>query len=115
MLTTGISSYLVGILDSFVNEFGILFLIGVQCIIFGWIYGLDHLVPVLNENGHLKVGRLWKLIIKYILPIFLILIWVIGIIKLFSNAKFFELIVECIIIVAVFLVSIALTRIKASD
>ena len=32
ILTTGISSYLVGIIDSFVNEFGILLLIGVQCI-----------------------------------------------------------------------------------
>jgi len=115
MLTTGISSYLVGIIDSFVNEFGILLLIGAQCIIFGWIYGLDHLMPVLNENGHLKVGRLWKLIIRYILPIFLIIIWVIGIVQLFGKADTFELIVDVIIIVAVLVVSFALTKVKTSD
>ena len=49
ILTTGISSYLVGIIDSFVNEFGILLLIGVQCIIFAWFYGVDKFLPALNE------------------------------------------------------------------
>ena len=110
MLTTGISSYLVGIVDSFVNQFGILLLIGIQCIIFAWFYGLDHFVPILNENGILKVGKLWKTIIKYILPIFLMFIWVIGIFKLFANASDFELIIDIIIIMAVLLVSFVLTR-----
>ena len=69
LLTTGISSYLVGIIDSFVNQFGILLLIGVQCVIFAWFYNLDNLIAVLNENGHLKVGKTWEFIIKYLLPI----------------------------------------------
>lgn len=115
MLTTGISSYLVGIIDSFVNQFGILLLIGIQCIIFAWFYGLDHILPVLNENGFLKVGTLWKTIIKYVLPIFLIIIWAIGIIKLFRNAQSFELIIDSIIIVSVVVVSFVLTRIKATN
>lgn len=42
ILTTGISSYLVGIIDTFVNEFGILLLIGIQCIIFAWFYGVEN-------------------------------------------------------------------------
>ena len=112
LLTTGISSYVVGVIDSFVNEFGILVLIGIQCIIFAWYRGLDSFIPVLNEHGCLKVGGLWIFIIKYLLPVFLFLIWIIGIINLFGNAKFFELIVDIIIIVAVFVVSIVFTRIK---
>lgn len=112
MLTTGISSYLVGIIDSFVNKFGILLLIGIQCIIFAWFYGLDSLIPILNKNGFLKVGTIWKSIIKYLLPIFLIVIWVIGIVKLFRNAENFELIVDSIIIVSVVVVSCVLTRLK---
>ena len=114
ILTTGISSYLVGIIDSFVNEFGILLLIGVQCIIFAWFYGFDHLVPILNEHGHLKVGKLWKTIIKYALPIFLIIIWAIGIFQLFTNAGTFELMVDSIIITGVLMVSFALTKVKVS-
>ncbi|WP_407424131.1 sodium-dependent transporter [Methanobrevibacter sp.] len=115
MLTTGISSYLVAIIDSFVNEFGILLLIGVQCIIFAWFYGLDHFVPILNENGILKVGKLWKAIIKYVLPIFLIIIWAIGIFQLFGKADSFELIVDLIIIIGVLAVSYALTMAKSSN
>ncbi|WP_296861558.1 sodium-dependent transporter [uncultured Methanobrevibacter sp.] len=112
MLTTGISSYLVSIIDAFVNEFGILILIAVQCVIFAWIYGLDHFIPVLNENGIFKVGKLWKTIIKYILPIFLVVIWVMGIIKLFSSTNSFELIIDIIIIAAVLLLSYVMTRTK---
>lgn len=115
MLTTGISSYLVAIIDSFVNKFGILLLIGVQCIIFAWVYGLDSLIPILNENGILKVGKVWKLIIKYILPIFLIIIWVMGIIELFSKAASFELIIDSIIIVSVLVISIVLTKMKPTN
>ena len=87
-------------------------MIGIQCIIFGWFYGLDYFVPVLNENGIFKVGKVWKTIIKYILPLFLFIIWTLGIIELFSTAKFFELIIDIIVIVAVLLISYLLTRTK---
>ena len=114
-LCTGISSYLVRIIDSFVNEFGILILVGVQCIIFAWAYNLDNLIPVLNENGILKVGKLWKFIIKYLLPIFLMIIWVIGIIDLLSVSSGFELIVCLIISVAVFVAALVLTKADGVD
>ena len=114
-LTTGIGSYLVSIIDTFVNQFGILLLIGIQCIIFAWFYGLDHFVDVLNKNGILKVGKVWKIIIKYLLPIFLIVIWAIGILKLFANAKTFELIIDLIIIVSVIVLSFVLTKFGPSD
>ena len=112
LLTTGISSYLVQIIDSFVNEFGILLLIGVQCIIFAWVYGLDHIMPVLNENSIFKVGKKWSFIIKYLLPVVLIVMWVIGIIQLFTTAKSFEIIIDLIIIIMVLVFGFALTRIK---
>ena len=115
LLTTGIGSFLVQIIDSFVNEFGILFLIGVQCIIFGWIYGLDDLIPILNENGFLKVGKLWVVIIKYLLPTFLFIIWTIGIIKLFANAEMFTLTIDSLILIAVFIFSFILTRVKSTN
>ncbi|WP_406533217.1 sodium-dependent transporter [Methanobrevibacter sp.] len=112
LLTTGISSYLVQIIDSFVNEFGILLLIGVQCIIFAWVYGLDHIMPVLNENSIFKVGKKWSFIIKYLLPVVLIVMWLIGIIQLFTTAKSFEIIIDLIIIIMVLVFSFALTRIR---
>ena len=114
MLTTGIGSYLVQIIDTLVNEFGILLLIGIQCVIFGWVYGLDDLVSLLNENGILKVGKVWKGIIKYILPIFIFIIWTLGIISLFTNAGIFTLTIDILIIVVVLVVSFILTKDKST-
>ena len=112
ILTTGISSYLVGIIDGFVNEFGILLLIGIQCIIFAWFYGVEHFIPALNEHSTFKVGKTWTFIIKYLLPCVLIVMWVIGIVQLFSSAKQFEIMVDIIIIVAVLVSSVLFTKIK---
>lgn len=115
ILTTGISSYLVGIIDGFVNEFGILLLIGIQCIIFAWFYGVEHFLPALNEHSTFTVGKTWTFVIKYLLPIVLILMWVIGIIQLFSHAKTFEIIIDLIIIIAVMVSAFVLTKIKPAN
>ena len=115
ILTSGISSYLVGIIDSFVNEFGILILIGIQCIIFAWFYGIDKFLPALNGLSIINVGRTWTFVIKYLLPCVLILMWVIGIIQLFSTAKQFELIIDVIIIVLVMVFALVLTKIKPAN
>ncbi|WP_405274253.1 sodium-dependent transporter [Methanobrevibacter sp.] len=111
LLTTGISSYLVGIIDSFVNEFGILILIGIQCIVFAWYYGIERFLPALNEASTFKVGKTWMFVIKYLLPLVLIVMWAIGIIQLFSSAKTFEIIVDLIIIAAVMVSAVVLTKI----
>ena len=113
--TTAIGSYLVGVVDGFANKFGILFLLAVQCIIFGWFFDIDSLIPVLNENSRFKVGKVWKCIIKYVLPIFIIFVWAIGIYELFLSAKTFEIIVYCIIIIIVLVVSAVFTKKESKD
>ena len=115
ILTTGISSYLVGIIDSFVNQFGILLLIGIQCIIFAWFYGVEHFLPALNEHSTFKVGKTWSFVIKYLLPCVLIIMWVVGIIQLFTTAKSFEVMVDLVIIIGVLASAVVLTKIKPAD
>ena len=115
ILTTGISSYLVSVIDSFVNEFGILILIGIQCIIFAWFYGVDHFIPVLNEHSTFNVGKTWTFVIKYLLPVVLIVMWIIGIVDLFSTAKQFEIMVDVIIIVGVLVSGLLLTKIRPAS
>ena len=110
IFTTGISSYLIGIVDGFLNEFGILFLVAVQCIIFGWLYNIDTFVNVINGNSAFKIGKTWKFIIKYVLPIFLIFIWINGVITLFNTSTTLEFIVYLVIIIGVFLIAAALTK-----
>ena len=115
ILTSGISSYLVGIIDSFVNQFGILILIGIQCIIFAWFYGVDKFIPVLNEVSTFNVGKTWSFIIKYLLPCVLIIIWAVGILKLFTSAKPFEIMVDLTILILVLVFAVILTKIKPAD
>ncbi|OEC99211.1 MULTISPECIES: sodium-dependent transporter [Methanobrevibacter] len=114
LLTTGISSYVVGIIDSFVNEFGILLLIGVQCIIFAWVYGVEHFLPLLNEYSSFTVGKKWIFVIKYLLPFVLIIMWVVGIVQLFTTADVFEIAIDLIIIASVLVSAVFLTKLKPS-
>lgn len=115
IFTCGISSYLVGIVDGFVNKFGILLLIAIQCVIFGWYYGAEKVIPVLNEKSRIKVGFIWTTIIKYILPIFLVIIWLIGIVDLFMNATQFELMVDVTLIILVLAFSAIFYRKKSLE
>ena len=114
LLTTGISSYMVFIIDTFVNEFGILIMIAVQCIIFAWFVGVDKFIPVLNEHSSFKVGRKWSFVLKYLLPIFLILIWAVGIVEVCSTAKPFEIMVDLIIVVLVVVFAVILSRFRSA-
>ena len=102
-------------MDGFVNKFGILLLIAIQCVIFGWYYGAEKVIPALNEKSRIKVGFIWTTTIKYILPIFLVIIWLIGIIDLFMNANQFELIVDMTIIILVLVLSAIFYRKKSSE
>ena len=70
-------------------------------------------MPVLNELSSFKVGKKWKFILKYILPILLIAIWVFGVVDLLSDASFIELIVDLIITLVVLGLSVFLTKYKS--
>lgn len=115
LFTTGISSYLVGIVDSFITEFCILLLIAIQCIIFAWFYDIEGVIPVLNKNDNVKVGKSWVFILKYILPIFLFIMWGNGVYHLLLNANNFELIVYCIITVAILIFTCIFTNIPEKN
>lgn len=113
--TTGISSYMVQIVDAFTNEFGILILIAVQCIIFAWFYDIDSILPVLNEHSSIKMGKLWKFIIRYFLPLVIVVLWAIGMYSLISEMKSFEFMVDSIIFVSVLVCSVIFTKIKSES
>lgn len=112
IFSTGISSHLVEIVDQFVNNFGILILIGIQAIIFGWFYGVEKVIPALNEFSTFKVGKKWVFILKYLLPVILICVWIFGIVGLFNNAKPFEIMVYAVITIIVVVLSLILTKLK---
>lgn len=113
--STGISSYLVEIVDQFINNYVILILIGAQAIIFGWFYGVEKVMPVLNEHSTVKVGKTWAFILKYVLPILLIAIWIFGIAKSLKTPNSLELSVDIIITLAVIGISALFAKINPAE
>ena len=112
IFSTGISSYLVEIVDGFVNNFGIMIMIVIQAIIFGWFYGVEKVMPVLNELSTFKVGKTWAFTIKYLLPILLIIIWAFGVLKLINDENSFKIAVSIIIMIIVVGLSVVLTKLN---
>ncbi len=48
-----------------------------ECVLVGWVFGIDKLRSVINENSSLTLGRWFNGLIKYVIPsvLSLILIW----------------------------------------
>ena len=79
LFSTAAGSYLLGIFDAFLNNFALLFGVFLECIIFGWIYNFDELVEVLNSHSTIQMDPFWKVIIKYILPVCIFVLWAQGV------------------------------------
>jgi NSS family neurotransmitter:Na+ symporter len=92
-----------------------LLLIPIQAIIFAWIYGLDNIIPVLNEHSTFKVGRVWKIIVKYISPLILFALWLVGLFDLFKGANSFEISIYVSIMASVLILAFYLSRKKSPD
>ena len=83
----------------------LLFGVIVECVIFAWIFKADKLIDFLNSKSKtIKLGWWWILIVKYILPIFISIIWIGGLIDVFKTQTFdqgvFTIIVAIILVVA---------------
>ncbi|MEE1150533.1 MAG: sodium-dependent transporter, partial [Methanobrevibacter sp.] len=112
LFTTAISSYLINVVDGFLTEFWIILLIILQCIIFTWFYDIENVIPILNENNRLKVGKTWVFILKYILPVFLSFLWINGVYNLAINSNNFEITIYILITVLILIVSYIFTNIN---
>ena len=65
-----------------------------QCIIFAHIYGTTDLKAMLNRYTWFNVGTWWDVIIKYILPILIAVLWIIGVYDLIMAGNVEKLLKE---------------------
>ncbi|WP_442919492.1 sodium-dependent transporter [Methanosphaera sp.] len=113
--TTGSGNFILTIADEFINQFGILLAVILQALIFGWSYGIDKLLPVLNRYSTIKVGKIWIIVIKYVLPIFLSIMWIVGIIDLFETQSSTNIIIQLLIALLFVVVPLILTILPSKD
>ena len=115
LFATASGSTLLGIFDAFLNNFALLFAILIECIIFGWIYNFDDLIETLNKNSTIKVGRLWKAVIKFILPVCIFGLWAQGVYStLLTGDSVSHIVMLCLTIVLI-AVPIIFTKLPAKN
>ena len=113
IFATGIGSTILGVFDAYLNNFALLFAVLLECIIFGWIYKFDDLIDTLNQHSSIKVGKTWKAVIKYILPICIGGLWIQGIYSTISTADGLSISIMEILTVVLIVVPIIFAKLPA--
>ena len=81
IFATGGGIHLLEILDHFVTNFGLVSIGLLECIMFGWLLRVYKLRRHANETSDIMLGRWWDILIKYIIPLILIILLIAAIIK----------------------------------
>jgi len=119
IFTTRAGLLILDITDHYVTNFGLVTAGFLECILVGWIFKARKAREHINESGGRQVSIIWEICIRYITPIFLLVMVTLSIISEFkdnyggystSHLIIFGL---CWIIVPVF-IGIALSRFKWS-
>ena len=113
IFATGIGSTILGVFDAYLNNFALLFAVLLECIIFGWIYKFDDLIDTLNKNSNIKVGKTWKIVIKYILPFCILGLWIQGIYSTISTADGLSITIMAILTIVILIVPAIFTKLPA--
>ncbi len=111
--TSGYGVTLLTYFDDFLNQFGLLLTIIIECIIFGWIYKIEDIMETLNENSKLKIGKTWKFIIKYFIPLVIGVMWIKGNFDNFINEGVTKAVIQIILLAVMIIVPIIFTRLPA--
>ena len=113
IFATGAGSIILGVFDAYLNNFSLLLAVLMECIIFGWVYKFDDLIETLNENSTIKVGKTWKVVIKYILPICIGGLWIQGVFSTITTADSFSSAIMTILTVVLIVVPIIFAKLPA--
>ena len=113
---TAMGSYILGIADTFVNQIAILIGVIFECIIFAWIFKAENIIPKLNaKSKSIKLGKWWLVVVKYVLPIFIAIVWVGGILKVISSGSMLELAILAILTVILLGATFIFTKLPAKS
>ena len=113
---TAYGGTLLGYVDAFINQIAILFGVIFECIVFAWIFDIESIIPVLNKRSRtLKLGKWWTTIVKFILPIFIAIVWLGGVLDTINSGSSDQLIVFEILTVIIVGLTILFTKLHAKN
>ena len=89
---TSFGGSLLGFVDTFINQMALLLGVIIECIVFAWVFKAEKLVDFLNSRSRtIKLGKWWLIIVKYVLPIVISIIWIGGMFDVASSGSFDQL------------------------
>ena len=109
IFATGMGEYLLRITDSFITQFAIILAVLLEIIVLGWVYDIEDIRSVINSNSYIKVDQTWVITIKFIIPIILTIIWILGVYNLILVGDRQSLFVQSVIASIFVIVPLALT------
>ena len=113
---TAMGSYILGIADTFVNQIAILIGVIFECIVFAWIFKAENIIPKLNaKSKSIKLGKWWLIVVKYVLPIFIAIVWIGGILEVISSGSMLELAILVILTVILLGAAFIFTKLPAKS
>ncbi len=113
---TAMGSYILGIADTFVNQIAILIGVIFECIVFAWIFKAENIIPKLNaKSKSIKLGKWWLVVVKYVLPIFIAIVWVGGILEVISSGSMLELAILAILTIILLGATFIFTKLPAKS
>jgi len=116
MFATSYGGDLLGFIDTYINQVCILFCIILECFAFAWVFKAEKTMKTLNDRSKsIKVGMWWIIIVKYILPIFIAVVWVGGLIDIVKSGTYAQTIVFIIMTVILAIFTIFFTLKKANN
>ena len=109
IFATGMGEYLLRIADAFITQFAIILGVLLEIIVLGWVYDIGDILSILNDNSHIKLDKSWIIIIRFIIPIILAIIWIMGVYNLILVGDRQSLLVQSIIASIFVIVPLVLT------
>ena len=113
---TAYGGSVLGYVDTFINQIALLFGVIVECIVFAWIFKAEKLIDFLNARTKtIKLGKWWIIIVKYVLPIFVSIVWIGGIIDVSNNSTLEQSVFTVISAVILLVVTLIFTILPAKN
>lgn len=97
VFATSFSEILIGYIDTFINQIAVLLAIVFECILFAWLFDAEKLMGFLNARSRtLKLGKGWLIIVRFVLPIVVAIIWLGGLSEILNNGSIDQLMVTMV-------------------
>jgi NSS family neurotransmitter:Na+ symporter len=120
LFTTGSGMYWLEILDHFIANFGLVTMGLIECLILGWAFNLHRFREHANKTSDILIGRWWDFLIKFVIPIVLVILLVASLIDNILNPYmgypwWIILVGGMIPVLSIFLLSFILMKIKGKE